>query len=135
MQTYAGPIEIYGDKLMLCIVHDITEQKRLEEQLEHAAHHDAMTGLLNRRQFYHITEPGQMQHLAIAQDYSLLLIDTDRFKHINDLYGHSKGDEVLCASPAPSKVALAKAICVSLGRRRVCLIATKNPTGYRAFAG
>lgn len=97
VQTYAGPIEIYGDKLMLCIVHDITEQKRLEEQLEHAAHHDAMTGLLNRRQFYHITEPGQMQHLAIAQDYSLLLIDTDRFKHINDLYGHSKGDEVLCA--------------------------------------
>ncbi len=87
VQTYAGPIEIYGDKLMLCIVHDITEQKRLEEQLEHAAHHDAMTGLLNRRQFYHITEPGQMQHLAIAQDYSLLLIDTDRFKHINDLYG------------------------------------------------
>lgn len=81
----------------VCIVHDITEQKRLEEQLEHAAHHDAMTGLLNRRQFYHITEPGQMQHLAIAQDYSLLLIDTDRFKHINDLYGHSKGDEVLCA--------------------------------------
>lgn len=51
VQTYAGPIEIYGDKLMLCIVHDITEQKRLEEQLEHAAHHDAMTGLLNRRQF------------------------------------------------------------------------------------
>ncbi|MFV2799279.1 diguanylate cyclase DgcM, partial [Escherichia coli] len=56
VQTYAGPIEIYGDKLMLCIVHDITEQKLLEEQLEHAAHHDAMTGLLNRRQFYHITE-------------------------------------------------------------------------------
>lgn len=43
MQTYAGPIEIYGDKLMLCIVHDITEQTA-GEQLEHAAHHDAMTG-------------------------------------------------------------------------------------------
>ena len=77
--------------IWLSLIHIFTEQKRLEEQLEHAAHHDAMTGLLNRRQFYHITEPGQMQHLAIAQDYSLLLIDTDRFKHINDLYGHSKG--------------------------------------------
>lgn len=135
VQTYAGPIEIYGDKLMLCIVHDITEQKRLEEQLEHAAHHDAMTGLLNRRQFYHITEPGQMQHLAIAQDYSLLLIDTDRFKHINDLYGHSKGDEVLCALACTRKLRSQRRFGVSLGRRRVCLIATKNPTGYRAFAG
>lgn len=45
VQTYAGPIEIYGDKLMLCIVHDITEQKRLEQELEHAAMRDSMTGL------------------------------------------------------------------------------------------
>lgn len=75
VQTYAGPIEIYGDKLMLCIVHDITEQKRLEEQLEHAAHHDAMTGLLNRRQFYHITEPGQMQHPAIGARSIKQLLD------------------------------------------------------------
>lgn len=54
VQTYAGPIEIYGDKLMLCIIHDITEQKRLEQELEHAALRDAMTGLLNRRQFYRL---------------------------------------------------------------------------------
>lgn len=118
VQTYAGPIEIYGDKLMLCIVHDITEQKRLEEQLEHAAHHDAMTGLLNRRQFYHITEPGQMQHLAIAQDYSLLLIDTDRFKHINDLYGILKVMRCYAPLPALSKVALAKAIWCFVGEAK-----------------
>lgn len=97
VQTYAGPIEIYGDRLMLCIIHDITEQKRLEQELEHAALHDALTGLLNRRQFYQLTEPGQTHPLTMAQDYSLLLIDTDRFKSINDLYGHLKGDEVLCA--------------------------------------
>lgn len=96
VQTYAGPIEIYGDRLMLCIIHDITEQKRLEQELERAALHDALTGLLNRRQFYQLTEQGQMQHLTLAQDYSLLLINTDRFKSINDLYGHLKGDEVLC---------------------------------------
>lgn len=96
VQTYAGPIEIYGEKLMLCIIHDITEQKRLEQELERAAHHDALTGLLNRRQFYQMTDAGRTPHLAMAQDYSLLLIDTDRFKYINDLYGHLKGDEVLC---------------------------------------
>lgn len=97
VQTYAGPIEIYGDRLMLCIIHDITEQRRLEQELEHAALHDALTGLLNRRQFYKLTEQGQAHRLPLTQDYSLLLIDTDRFKSINDLYGHLKGDEVLCA--------------------------------------
>lgn len=91
VQTYAGPIEIYGDKLMLCIVHDITEQKRLELELEQAAQHDAMTGLLNRRQFYTITE----SQLPTQQQFSLLLVDTDRFKSINDVFGHLKGDEVL----------------------------------------
>ncbi len=112
---------------MLCIVHDITEQKRLEEQLEHAAHHDAMTGLLNRRQFYHITEPGQMQHLAIAQDYSLLLIDTDRFKHINDLYGHSKGDGVMRPRPHPRKLRSQRRFGVSLGGEEFVLLLPRTP--------
>ncbi len=97
VQTYAGPIEIYGDKLMLCIIHDITEQKRLEQELEHAALRDSMTGLLNRRQFYAITDPNNLNHLPALQQFSLLLVDTDRFKNINDLFGHLKGDEVLIA--------------------------------------
>ncbi|ASV55634.1 Serine phosphatase RsbU, regulator of sigma subunit [Lelliottia jeotgali] len=95
VQTYAGPIEIYGDKLMLCIVHDITEQKRLEQELEHAALRDSMTGLLNRRQFYLITEQTNPSHLPAQHQFSLLLVDTDHFKSINDVFGHSKGDEVL----------------------------------------
>ena len=95
VQTYAGPIEIYGDKLMLCIVHDITEQKRLELELEHAALRDSMTGLLNRRQFYNITEQTNPADLPAQQQFSLLLVDTDHFKNINDVFGHQKGDEVL----------------------------------------
>lgn len=95
VQTYAGPIEIYGDKLMLCIIHDITEQKRLEQELEHAALRDSLTGLLNRRQFYHLTD--QANHLPAQQEFSLMLVDTDHFKRINDVFGHQKGDEVLVA--------------------------------------
>lgn len=97
VQTYAGPIEIYGDKLMLCIIHDITEQKRLEQELEHAALRDSMTGLLNRRQFYAITDPNNLNNPPAQQQFSLLLVDTDHFKNINDLFGHLKGDEVLIA--------------------------------------
>ena len=97
VQTYAGPIEIYGDKLMLCIIHDITEQKRLEQELEHAALRDSLTGLLNRRQFYHLTDQTSSNHLPAQQEFSLLLVDTDHFKRINDLFGHQKGDEVLIA--------------------------------------
>jgi len=95
VQTYAGPIEIYGDKLMLCIIHDITEQKRLEQELEHAAMRDSMTGLLNRRQFYRITEQTNPSYLPLQHQFSLLLVDTDHFKNINDVFGHLKGDEVL----------------------------------------
>ena len=66
VQTYAGPIEIYGDKLMLCIIHDITEQKRLEQELENAALRDSMTGLLNRRQFYNVIDQTNLSHLSPA---------------------------------------------------------------------
>lgn len=97
VQTYAGPIEIYGDKLMLCIIHDITEQKRLEQELEHAALRDSLTGLLNRRQFYNLTDRASPNHLPAQQEFSLLLVDTDHFKRINDVFGHQKGDEVLIA--------------------------------------
>ncbi|SEL02742.1 PAS domain S-box-containing protein/diguanylate cyclase (GGDEF) domain-containing protein [Kosakonia sacchari] len=91
VQTYAGPIEIYGERLMLCIIHDITEQKRLEQELEYAAHRDALTGLLNRRQFYHLTD----HVLPTVLDFCVLLVDADYFKHINDQFGHQCGDEVL----------------------------------------
>ncbi|WAD31991.1 GGDEF domain-containing protein [Citrobacter braakii] len=97
VQIYAGPIEIYGNKLLLCIIHDITEQKRLEQELERAALCDPLTGLLNRRHFYQVTGPEQTYAISLTQDYSLLLIDIDRFKSINDLFGHLKGDEVICA--------------------------------------
>ncbi|MDR3409701.1 MAG: sensor domain-containing diguanylate cyclase [Formivibrio sp.] len=93
--TYAGPVELDGRRLMLCIIHDITEQKRLEQALEQAALRDPLTGLGNRRQFMQQVETTHAQSRRYAQDYSLLLVDADHFKDINDQYGHHKGDEVL----------------------------------------
>ncbi|MCC5856251.1 MAG: diguanylate cyclase [Idiomarina sp.] len=76
-------------------VRDITDQKRLEESLRELSITDSLTQLHNRRHVLNV-----MQGLiATAQRYdrgfSILMYDFDRFKHVNDTYGHSVGDEVL----------------------------------------
>ncbi|MBN9053887.1 MAG: GGDEF domain-containing protein, partial [Rhizobiales bacterium] len=68
---------------------DITEQKRTQEKLEHLVTHDQLTGLPNRRFLD--------QHLDELRGEPLVLIavDLDRFRDINDSYGHGAGDRVL----------------------------------------
>lgn len=74
------------------------QRMELEEknrQLEYLAGHDPLTGLLNRRQFDHLVK----QELARCErqplPLSLLMVDLDHFKFINDRYGHPLGDEVI----------------------------------------
>ena len=71
---------------------DVTEKRRLLEQLELQAHTDPLTGLLNRRQLE--AEAGRMILLAgrTATPLSLAVVDLDKFKTINDTYGHEEGD-------------------------------------------
>ncbi|MCB5310109.1 sensor domain-containing diguanylate cyclase [Yersinia massiliensis] len=95
VQIYAGPVELDGIRLMLCIIHDITEQKRLEQALEHAALRDPLTDLGNRRQFFPLVEQAHAQSQRYGHHFSLILLDVDHFKSINDQLGHHKGDEVL----------------------------------------
>src|SRR5476651_1239432 len=95
VQTYAGPVELDGMRLMLCIIHDITEQKRLEQELEHAALRDALTGLGNRRQFMQLVENARTQNPQRTHNFSLMLVDADHFKAINDEHGHNTGDDAL----------------------------------------
>ena len=77
------------------IARDISEQRRVEAKLEHLADHDPLTGLLNRRAF----EKELSSAVAFAKRYamatSLVMLDIDRFKFINDSYGHSVGDAIL----------------------------------------
>jgi len=113
VQTYAGPLELGGRRLMLCIIHDVTEQKRLKNELQYAASRDHLTGLWNRRRFVQMLEVAHGQKRRHDLDYCLMLVDADYFKAINDQHGHHAGDEVLIllARTFEARVRDADAVC------------------------
>ncbi len=99
-----------GDGMtFLCAVRDVTERKaaveelrrhtseleRLHEQLKELATHDSLTGMLNRRAFQEQTEWILRNSARQRQCASLLMIDLDLFKRVNDEFGHAEGDRVL----------------------------------------
>lgn len=67
------------------------ELKESRSYLEDASNHDFLTGLPNRSKFMH----DLMEAAATKQPYTIIMLDIDNFKHINDTYGHSIGDEAL----------------------------------------
>ncbi|WP_402719093.1 EAL domain-containing protein [Janthinobacterium rivuli] len=74
---------------------DISERKASERQIEHMAHHDALTGLANR----HVSKLRLAAAIAQArrsgEKVGVLFVDLDRFKHVNDALGHHVGDALL----------------------------------------
>jgi len=75
---------------------DITDRKGLETRLEEAALTDPLTGLWNRRRFEQVVEQATAHFVRSGRPYSLVMIDIDHFKRLNDQFGHVAGDEALC---------------------------------------
>lgn len=83
-----GNVISYGGTVV-----EITERKKLEQLINHAAHHDGLTGLQNRAKFNQTLS----EELANKTPIFLAYLDLDGFKKVNDTYGHGYGDELLIA--------------------------------------
>lgn len=80
----------------VCIFRDVTERAIAEEKIWHNAHHDLLTGLPNRRLLMDRLEQEIKQAKRSSQSFSILFMDLDGFKEVNDLLGHDAGDRLLC---------------------------------------
>ena len=74
---------------------DITELKIQQQRIEQLATHDHLTGLLNRRALFELGDMFFQKAQREQQYIAMLFVDLDKFKQVNDQYGHSIGDEVL----------------------------------------
>jgi diguanylate cyclase (GGDEF)-like protein/PAS domain S-box-containing protein len=84
-----------GQEARLVIARNITERLKLDRELSHRAHHDALTGLPNRQLLEERLEECLQMCRVEDRRAAVLTIDVDHFKLINDTYGHLVGDECL----------------------------------------
>jgi len=98
IQDTAAPIrDEQGHVLGVVLVfHDVTEQRRMGQEMNFRATHDELTGLFNRAEFE--TRLTRLLHRAHEDDshHAMMFIDLDQFKIVNDTCGHAAGDQLLC---------------------------------------
>ena len=84
-----------ADGCWLTTHEDITERWRTETRVAYLAHHDALTGLANRPALVDKIEDACSRYRRRGEEFNVLLMDLDRFKQVNDTFGHPSGDELL----------------------------------------
>jgi len=123
-------------RYLLGVAEDITERQRAEERITFLAHHDALTGLPNRAAFMQRLS----EHLAECETslapFAVLSVDLDRFKTVNDLYGHPIGDQLLREVAARLQAAAGGCFVARLGGDEFMLLCceTGQPAASEALA-
>ncbi len=95
VEVHISTIHYGGKNLFFSIIHDITERKRLEEQIRDLAFYDPLTKLPNRRLLNDRLAQAMPATKRNGRYAALMLLDLDNFKVANDTYGHAAGDMLL----------------------------------------
>ena len=107
VRTRAGqtiPVSLTGSRIdsddpqfqgSIFVARNITERKRAERRIRYLARYDALTKIPNRMQFHHLLQQTIARGLRSGQVVAVLYLDMDRFKEVNDTFGHGAGDRVL----------------------------------------
>ena len=105
----AGTEPFWGQSILFCtepglssdgyvlLLRDTGDHRDTIDSLMRAAKSDQLTGLANRRALYEAAELELKRHAIKPRDITLLMLDIDHFKKVNDNYGHPFGDKVICA--------------------------------------
>jgi len=99
--------------MVVCSFTDVTDRKAAEAQLHWLAYHDSLTGLGNRSFFNDELERELLMSMQSDTNLAVLFIDLDRFKLVNDSFGHASGDELLLELARRFKTAARKGDVVS----------------------
>jgi diguanylate cyclase (GGDEF)-like protein/PAS domain S-box-containing protein len=117
---------------LLTVVEDRTNRKRAEAQIAHMAHHDALTSLPNRAAFNECIAATIEQFRDSSDGFAVLSIDVDRFKDVNDVFGHAVGDALLRELASRMQRTAEGAFIARIGGDEFMLIVADGPQPERA---
>ena len=123
-------------RYLLAVIEDRTQRRRVEAQIAHMAHHDTLTGLPNRVAFNECLNSTMDAAAKDNSSFALMSLDSDRFKEVNDVYGHGIGDKLLCEMAQRIQQAAGGAFVARLGGDEFTVIATDGtqPAAAEALA-